>query len=295
MSAAANNNHTEIVSHGSAVSPRIHETNVSPSPNRARLTDFHSSDRITGMRRRFISIGFLILLVVCWELLSAGIGKPYILPSPSAVLGSLWENRREIFFTHLPATFTVVAAGGILAVLLGALFAVAMDWSPWLMQALYPILTVTQTIPVMCLAPVLVLWFGYTVRMRVIVVILVNFFTVTVDLSDGFRATREDRAELLCTFGADRLQEFWLLRMPTALPNLFTALKISVPWSVIGAAVAEWLGAPAGLGMYSRSCMMNLDAAGLLAPLMVLTALALFMNGILGLIEMRLMRWKGNL
>ncbi|MBQ1423163.1 MAG: hypothetical protein IIY96_01840, partial [Lachnospiraceae bacterium] len=175
-------------------------------------------NRITGRKRRVISIGFLILLVLIWELLSALIARPFLLPSPSAVFQSLWEHREEIFLTHLPATFGVVLAGGLLAVLLGAAFAVAMDWSPWLMRALYPLLTVTQTIPVMRLAPVLVLWFGYTFRMRAVypnqrtstgarhmtgigytfrmravVVILVNFFTVTVDLCDGFASTRQER------------------------------------------------------------------------------------------------------
>ena len=159
-------------------------------------------NRITGRKRRVISIGFLILLVLIWELLSALIARPFLLPSPSAVFQSLWEHREEIFLTHLPATFGVVLAGGLLAVLLGAAFAVAMDWSPWLMRALYPLLTVTQTIPVMCLAPVLVLWFGYTFRMRAVVVILVNFFTVTVDLCDGFASTRQERTELMRTFGA---------------------------------------------------------------------------------------------
>lgn len=248
--------------------------------------------RIEGRARHVISTGFLILLVLLWQLLSMAVAKPFLLPAPADILKSLWENRAEIFLIHLPATLQVVVIGGALSVLSGALLAVWMDQSPWLMDALYPILTVTQTIPVMCLAPVLVLMFGYTVRMRVIVVILVNFFTVTVDLADGFAATRPERAELLTTFGADRVQQFFMLRFPTALPNLFTALKISVPWSVIGAAVAEWLGAPAGLGMYSRSCMMNLDAAGLLAPLIVLTAMALIMNAVLSLGEKRLMRWR---
>ena len=263
-----------------------------PAASDKRQTPAASDKRLTGLRRRAVSLGTLAGLLVLWQILSILIARPFLLPSPMAVLQSLLEHREEIFLTHLPATFGVVLAGGFLAVLLGAAFAVLMDWSPWLIQALYPLLTVTQTIPVMCLAPVLVLWFGYTFRMRVVVVILVNFFTVTVDLCDGFASTRQERTELLRTFGADRLQQFTLLRMPTALPYLFTALRISVPWSVIGAAVAEWLGAPAGLGMYSRSCMLNLDAAGLLAPLLVLTALALMMNAVLGKIEARLMKWR---
>ena len=229
-----------------------------------------------------------------WHLLSLWIGKKFLLPSPVDVLESLWKNRAEIFTVHLPATLRVVAAGGILSVLFGVLFAVAMDWNGWLRRALYPILTVSQTIPVVCLAPVFVLWFGYTDTMRILVVILVNFFTVTVSLCDGFAATRSERMELLQTYGASRLQCFALLRLPTALPYFFTALHVTVPWSVIGAAVAEWLGAQAGLGTYSRNCMMRLDAAGLLAPLVVLTAFALLLNALLGFVEEHVLTWRGE-
>ncbi len=248
--------------------------------------------KLTGTERQIWSAGFLVFLILFWQLLSMLVGKNFLLPSPLAVLRSLWTHRAEIFLVHFPATLEVIILGGILAVLTGILFAVLMDLSPWMKSALYPILTVSQTIPVMCLAPVLVLWFGYTVRMRVLVVILVNFFTVTVNLYDGFAAANPGRLELMRTYGADRMQIFSLLKMPTALPYFLTALRISVPWSVIGAAVAEWLGAQNGLGTYSRSCMMNLDAAGLLAPLVVLTAFALFLNWVLGLAERRLAGWQ---
>ncbi|MBQ8934750.1 MAG: ABC transporter permease [Lachnospiraceae bacterium] len=259
----------------------------------------YKQDRAAAERKTYSTVTrqmpgviFLCMLLILWQVLSQAIGKPYLLPSPLSVLESLWENRREIFLVHLPATMEVVAIGGVLAVLSGSLFAILMDWFPWLKRALYPILTWTQTIPVMCIAPAFVLWFGYTVKMRVIVVILVNFFTVTVNLYDGFASVRPERIELMRTYGADRLQIFSMLKMPTALPYFFTALRISIPWSVIGAAVAEWLGAQNGLGTYSRSCMMNLDAAGLLAPLLVLTAFALLMNALLGMIERRVLYWQ---
>lgn len=270
-----------------------------PGARRLLCRDFSGSGSSSGRdfsgSRRLLRTGFLALLLVLWQLLSLWIGKPFLLPSPQGVAESLWKNRAAIFTVHLPATLRVVVSGGVLSVLLGILFAAAMDWSLWLKRALYPILTVSQTIPVMCIAPVLVLWFGYTDRMRVVVVILVNFFTVTVSLCDGFASTSPQRMELLQTYGASRLQTFLLLRMPTALPYFFTALHVTVPWSIIGAAVAEWLGAPAGLGTYSRTCMMNLDAAGLLAPLVVLTAAALFLNAILAWIEARVLDWRGGI
>ena len=154
--------------------------------------------------------------------------------------------------------------------------------------------TLSQAIPVMCLAPVFVLWFGYTTAMRVVVVILTNFFPVTINLYDGLRSARPERMELMKTWGATKGQIFRLLRFPSSLPYLFTALRIAVPWSVIAAAVAEWLGAPAGLGFYSRYCMMDMDAPGLLAPLLVLTVIALLLNGILKVLERRIVSWRGQ-
>lgn len=244
--------------------------------------------------RKALGIGFGIFLLVFWQLLAMLIGKSYVLPQPVEVIQHIIKNKKELFTLHLPATMSVVAIGCICSVLLGFLLAVIMDWDQRIEKALYPVLTATQTIPTMCIAPVFILWFGYTVKMRVLVVVLVNFFSVTVNVFDGFKATSVGRMELMQTYGATKMQKFLMLRVMRALPNFFTSLKIAVPWSVVGAAVAEWLGAPNGLGTYSRSCMMSLDAAGLLAPLLIVTVVALILNGILAMAEKKIVTWKGE-
>lgn len=249
--------------------------------------------RTPADKKHFYSLAFTAGLLIFWQLLAFVIGKPYLLPSPLGVLQAIWQDRRELFLVHFPATMQVVLLGSFFSLLFGSFFAVLMDACPMAERALYPVLTVTQTVPVMCLAPVFVLWFGYSIRMRVIVVVLVNFFAITVNLFDGFRAAGTPRTELLSIFGANRTQQFFYLRLPTALPNFFTALKITVPWSVVGGAVAEWLGAPNGLGTFSRIQMTQLDAAGLLAPLVILTVTALLLNGLLTLLEKKLLFW-GN-
>ena len=253
-----------------------------------------TAGELSAAEKKLWSTGFLVFLLILWQALAMLIGKSFLLPSPFKVLQCLVENRTDIFLKHFPATLEVIVAGGILAVLIGAAFAVAMDFSPVLERAIYPILTVSQTIPTMCVAPVFVLWFGYTLKMRIIVVILVNFFTVTVNLRDGFASAKQQRIELMQTYGAGRFQIFYMLKMPSALPYFFNALRVSVPWSVIGAAVAEWLGAPSGLGTYSRTCMMNMDAAGLLAPLVVLTVFALLLTGLLNIAEKKLLTWRDD-
>ena len=243
-------------------------------------------------RKKIYSVGFGIFLLVLWEVLSLIIDDAFIMPSPQAVIHSLIENRLEIFTEHFPATMEVVLLGGVLSILFGMLFAILMDAHKSIERAVYPILTVTQTVPVMCVAPVFVLWLGYSVKMRVLVVILTNFFPVTVNLFDGLKSTREDRTELLETYGASKWQKFIMLRMPTALPYFFSSLRVALPWSVVAAAISEWLGAPKGLGTYSRYCMMNLDAAGLLAPLIVLTMVALILNALLKFVEKKVITWQ---
>ncbi len=249
---------------------------------------------MSALKKKCLGIGFGIFLLALWEILSVIIGKSYILPGPLLVLEKIVENRNEIFLIHLPATMYVVAIGCIISIVLGTALAVLMDFDKRIEKALYPILTATQTIPIMCIAPIFVLWFGYSVTMRVVVVVLTNFFAVAINVFDGLGSTSVARTELLMTYGAGKFKRLILLRFPSALPSFFTALKITVPWSIVGAAVAEWLGAPSGLGTYSRNCMMSLDAAGLLAPLVVITVIALLINAVIQLIEKKIVTWGGE-
>ncbi len=249
---------------------------------------------MSALKRKCLGIGFGIFLLLLWEILSVIIGKSYILPGPLLVLDKIVENKNEIFMIHLPATMYVVVIGCIISIVLGTVLAVIMDFDKRIEKALYPILTATQTIPVMCIAPIFVLWFGYSVTMRVVVVVLTNFFAVAINVFDGLNSTSIARTELLMTYGAGKIKRLILLRFPSALPSFFTALKITVPWSIVGAAVAEWLGAPSGLGTYSRNCMMSLDAAGLLAPLVVITVIALLINAVIQFIEKKIVTWGGE-
>lgn len=172
-------------------------------------------------KKKAAALLFGILLLAFWEGLSLLIDSRIVLPGPWDVAESLWEKRVEIFTIHLPATMYVVLVGGVSSVLFGALMAILMDASDLIRRAVYPILTVTQVIPTMCVAPVLVLWLGYSVEMRIVVVILVNFFPVTIDLFDGLQAVNREQAELMDTFGAGVLYKFIHLKMPSALPYFF--------------------------------------------------------------------------
>lgn len=233
-------------------------------------------------------------LLMIWQAAAAGIGAAYILPTPVQVVRRLWELRVPLFTAHLPATMSVVGIGLGISVALGLGLAVLMDASPVAERALYPLIVASQTIPTTALAPLFVLWFGYTVWSKVLVTVLMTFFPVAITVFDGFRSVRAEMEELLFTFGAGRSQMFFKLKLPAVLPYFFSALKMAVPLSVIGAAIGEWLGAQSGLGYFSRRMMTQLDGAGVFAPILLLSLAAMLLVGLVSAVERRAVSWRNK-
>lgn len=236
----------------------------------------------------------VFVLLIIWQAGAMHMDAAYILPSPSQILTKLWELREPLFTAHLPATMEVVAIGLIISVLLGISLAVIMDAFPAAEKALYPIIIASQTIPTTALAPLFVLWFGYTIWSKVLVAVLMTFFPITITVFDGFKSVRREMEELMLTFGADKRQIFLKLKLPAVLPYFFSSIKMAIPLSVIGAAIGEWLGAQAGLGYFSRRMMTQLDGAGVFAPIVLLSAVAMILVAIVALIEKRTITWRGK-
>ena len=166
--------------------------------------------------------------------------------------------------------------------------------SPVAEKALYPLVIASQTIPTTALAPLFVLWFGYSIWSKVLVTVLMTFFPVTITVFDGFRSVRTDRKELMLSFGASRKQIFLKLKFPAVLPYFFSALKMAVPLSIIGAAIGEWLGAQSGLGYFSRRMMTQLDGAGVFAPILLLSVVAMLLTALVSRAEKRLVTWRSD-
>ena len=143
----------------------------------------------------------------------------------------------------------VPALGWPYRLFLGLLLAVLMDASPVAEKMLYPLIVASQTIPTTALAPLFVLWFGYTIWSKVLVTVLITLFPIAITVFDGFRSVKTDMMDMLQTFGAGQREIFLKLKLPAALPYFFSAIKMAIPLSIIGAAIGEWLGAQAGLGI----------------------------------------------
>ncbi|WP_342471436.1 ABC transporter permease [Metasolibacillus sp. FSL H7-0170] len=246
------------------------------------------------MKRYMYSAILLSTTLVVWEVVARLVHVSFILPSPSQVIIKLWELKDVLLQSHLPATFAVISIGLSISLVLGVAIAIAMHYSKVLEQSLYPLLITSQTIPIIALAPIFVLWFGYTIWSKVVVTILITFFPITIGMFDGLRSTEKDLKELLQTFGLTKSQIFFKLEVPSALPSFFSGLKVAVPMSVIGAAIGEWLGAQSGLGYFSRRMMTQFDGAGVFAPIVILSFIGIALFIVVLIIEKSFLKWRKN-
>ena len=241
------------------------------------------------------SLILTFILLIVWEAAALGIDAQYILPTPVQVVEKLWELRVVLFTVHLPATLGVTLIGLIISIILGVLLAVIMDNFKTAEKAIYPIIVASQTIPTTAVAPLFILWFGYSIWSKVLVTILITFFPIVITVFDGFKSTKREMEELLETYCASKKDIFFMLKLPTALPNFFSAIKMAIPLSVIGAAIAEWLGAQSGLGYFSKRMMTQLDGAGVFAPIVLLSAVAMLSVALINILENKIITWRKEL
>ena len=245
-------------------------------------------------RHNLPALLFLLCLVMLWQFGAMQVGAAYILPTPLQILRRLWELRVVLFTVHLPATMAVTGVGLAISLVLGLGLAIVMDASAFWRKALYPVVVASQTIPTTAIAPLFVLWFGYGIWSKVLVTVLITFFPITITVYDGFQSAHGEMTELLLTYGAGPRDIFWKIKVPCALPYFFSAVKMAIPMSIIGAAIGEWLGAQSGLGYFSRRMMTQLDGAGVFAPIVLLSAAAMAAVGLVSLLERRVVRWRGE-
>ena len=224
--------------------------------------------------------GSLLLIaafLAFWETGARLYDRSFILPAPTAIAVRLYELFDVLMLVHLPATLAVILTGLLISTLFGVGLAVWMTMSPTAERTFYPIIIASQTIPIIALAPIFVLWFGYSMWSKVAVTVLITFFPITVNTFDGIRQVNRDMQDLLKTMGASKRQMFMKLTVPASLPAFYSGLKVAVTLSVIGAAIGEWLGASRGLGYFSRRMMTQMDGAGVFAPIVLLSLLGILL------------------
>ncbi len=246
------------------------------------------------MKKINFSIISLFSFFILWEILGRYINKGYILPTPLNILKKVWILKESLFFTHLPATLNIAVTSLILTILLGIFLAISMDFSHIVYSCIHPLIITSQTIPITALAPIFILWFGYSIWSKVIVAVIISFFPVTITIYNGLQNVEKDEINYFKSLKASKLQIFLKLKLPRALPNFFSALKMSIPLVLIGAAIGEWLGATSGLGYFSKRMMSQLDGAGVFAPIVIISLLAITLVQIITIFENIILHWRNK-
>lgn len=235
----------------------------------------------------------VILLLSLWEwVIRKGWIPSFILPAPSAIWQSLIANGQLLFGVHLPITLEEVLIGFALSVIGGIILGVAMHFSRILEKVLYPFLVISQTVPLIAISPIFIMWFGYSMWSKIAVTILTAFFPIVVSTYDGLKSGGDDYRELLLTMGASRWQIFKKVQVPLALPGFLSGLKMSVVYCVVGATVGEWLGGSAGLGYFSRRMSGSLQADAVFAAVFLLSLMGIVLFLIIELLEKQLLKHK---
>jgi NitT/TauT family transport system permease protein len=219
---------------------------------------------------------FVVALLV-WELVSdSGWVAAYILPAPSVIATELYQSR-ELILSHTYITTMEIVLGFALAVVLGIGLATLLVYVPIIEPVVYPWLVVSQVIPKVAIAPLLLMWLGFGLLPKVIIAFLVAFFPVLVDTMIGLRSVEREPIYLLQSMGAKEGRCFWYVRFPTALPHIFGGMKVAITLAAVGAIVAEFVGSNTGLGYLLLFANGNVNAPLLFAALFVISALALLL------------------
>lgn len=235
---------------------------------------------------------FAALVLGAWQLYVelSGISSA-TLPSPSEIVSVGWD-RRELLIDNAGITIAEILIGLLAAIVLGILLGVAIRASRTIERAVYPWLVVSQMVPIPALAPIFVLWTGFDLRPRILVIALVSFFPIAVNTIDGLRAADPQLLRLLRTMGGGRRQLFLHAQAPAALPSFFSGLKVAAALAVIGAVFAEWVGSSSqGLGYLILVLNNATDTAATFATIALLAAIGISLFGLVVLAERLALPW----
>lgn len=248
--------------------------------------------KLQNTTNKLWSAAAIVGILILWQLISSlGIVDSFMLPSPIQVVRA-FVNEFPSLMEHSVITLSEAFLGLGLGVLLGFIMAIFMDQFDALYKAFYPLIVLTQTIPTVAIAPLLVLWFGYEMTPKVILIVITTFFPITVGLLNGFKSVDQDSVNLLRAMGAGRLQIFRYIKLPGALSQFFSGLRISASYAVVGAVISEWLGGFGGLGVYMTRVKKAFSFDKMFAVIFLISIISLLLMKGVDLLQKKCMPWE---
>lgn len=237
-------------------------------------------------------LGAVVLLLLLWQGATAVFHiQDWILPSPAKIAQQA-QQHIDSLLGHTWATLQLTLSGFSIGAATGLLVAGILHYVPFLQRALYPLLILSQNIPIIALGPLLIIWFGFGLLSKLIVIVLVCFFPITVAALGGLAGTDRTMLNYMQMIGASRSQIFWKLELPYSLPAMFSGLKIAGTYSIMGAIIAEWISSSEGLGYYMLLQQSAFRTDRMFVAIMIVVALSLVMFSIIVLLEKWCVRWQ---
>lgn len=237
------------------------------------------------------SIAFVIF-VVMWEfIVKTKDIKEYILPAPSAILNEFVKSWDLLLF-HSLTTITETIIGFVLGVILAVLLSILMSSFKAIRNALYPFMILSQTVPIIVIAPLITIWFGIGIISKLIVCVLVVFFPVALSLTEGLNSYDKELEELLKCMNANKIQIFFKVKLPSALVHFFSGLKLAAAYAVMGAVMSEWTGAQKGLGIFLTRSMKSFKTAAMFADIVIISLFSILLFIFISIIEKKTIKWN---
>ncbi len=242
-------------------------------------------------RRWLPALAIALGILAIWEALVWALDvQTWLLPAPSDIGIALYQDA-SLLWTHTRATLSEIVVGFGLALACGVGLAAAIGLSRTLERAIYPFVIASQTIPIIVIAPMLLIWVGYGLAPKVIVVALISFFPIVVNMVDGLKSVDRDMVSMMRTLGASRWQVFFKAQAPTSLPYLFSGARVAVAVSVIGAVIGEWVGSSEGLGYLMLRSKPQFLTERVFAAIAILSALGVGLFATVGAVERLAIPW----
>jgi ABC-type nitrate/sulfonate/bicarbonate transport system permease component len=255
---------------------------------------------LTPLKKKQINIDKLIpvisigMVLAIWELFVIISKVPtYVLPRFSKVIVTLFENR-ELLVLHSKYTVSEALIGIVISIFIAITVALIMDQFKFAKKLLYPIIAISQTIPLMAIAPLFIIWFGFDMLPKVLVVILVCFFPMTINIMTGFEEIDQDKIDLFKVMKSSKFDLYRKLKIPSAIPYFFSGLKIATTYAILAALIGEFMGGKYGLGLYLEAARRSYSIESVFAIIIVVISITLILLGIIQLIERRVLKYKGE-
>ena len=243
---------------------------------------------------KFQAVLFFLILIVVIQVITVKFNIPkYVFPSPADVISVLW-NDKSILGGHALITFGEALAGFAAAVILGIVLGGFLGYFRLLRNILYPLILISQMVPLIAVAPVILIWFGFGIMPKILIVLTVCIFPCILSFLDGLDNIDNELVSLMKTMKANEIQIFFKLKLPASLQNLLSGLKISAVYSIMGAVIGEWLGAEKGLGIYMTRSISSFRTDALFASIIVIIVLSLAVFKATEYAEKKLIPWKNN-